>query len=116
MIDLTEYASVIEKLLARTREGKVAWQEITYGFGTRVKAYEFRVSKAEDQGDVTISLRMFDDNGSEIFSVSLTDDPATLAKQRHMVSVLKDLHELARRNALKVEQKIDDASNLLDEM
>lgn len=116
MSDVTEFAPVIEKLLERTREGKVAWEEQTFGFGTRVKSYEFIISKSEDQGDITITVRMLDDRGSEIFEVKLTDDPQTLAKHRQFVAVLKELFELARRKALNVEQKVDEASQLLDQM
>jgi hypothetical protein len=116
MSDVAEFAPVIEKLLDRTREGKIEWQEQGFGFGTHVKSYEFRVFKTEDDGDITITARMLDDRGSEIFDVRLTDDPQTLAKHRQLVTVLKELFELARRNALNVEQKVEEASHLLDEL
>src|SRR6266566_2701488 len=106
MNDVTEYAPVVQKLLERTREGKVAWQEITHGFGTRVQTYEFQVSRSEDRGDITITVRMMDDQGAEIFQAALTDDPATLGKYRQLVTEFKELFELARRKVLNVEEKL----------
>jgi hypothetical protein len=116
MTDVSEYSALIEKLLERTREGKVPWEQGSYCFRAIVQSYEFQVSKSEDRGDITVILRMLDDRGSEIFEVRLTDDPATLAKHRQLVSTLQELHELARRKALNVEQKVDEVSNLLDRL
>jgi hypothetical protein len=116
MNDVSEYSTVIEKLLDRTRNGKVSWEVVTYGFRAVVKSYEFRISKSEDRGDVTISLGMFDSTGNEIFEARLTDDPQTLSKYSRLVSGLQELHELARRGALNVEEKINEVSTLLDEM
>jgi len=116
MSEVNDYATVVEKLLDRTRQGKVPWEAYSYGFRTRVGSYEFRIAKSEDRGDITISLGMLDDNNNEIFEVSLTDDPVTLGKHRQEVSALKELHELARRNALRVEEKVGEVSGLLDQL
>jgi len=116
MSDVTEYSTVIQKLLERTRDGKVPWEVFSYGFRAMVKSYEFRISKSEDRGDITVSLGMLDDQGHEIFEARLTDDPVTLGKYRQLVSALQDLYELARRKALNVEEKIGEVSSLLDEM
>ena|SRR2546426_1983194 len=116
MNEVTEYSQVIEKLLERSREGKVPWDQGTVGFHANVKSYEFRIFESEDQEDVTVTLEMLDDRGAEIFKVRLTDDPATLGRHRQSVSALKEIYELARRKALNVEEKVSDVSNFLDEM
>jgi len=116
MNDVSDYLTVVDKLLDRTRQGKIAWESYNYGFRATVGSYEFRVAKLEDRGDITISLGMLDDHSNEIFEVRLTDDPATLGKYRQHVSALKELHELARRNALRVEEKVGEVSGLLDQL
>jgi hypothetical protein len=128
MSEGNEYLPVIQKLLERTREGKVAWEESSSSFGVIsegvsstsfravVKSYTFVISKMEDQGDIKITLRMLDDRGAEIFEIQVADDPVTLGRNRQMVSELKELHELARRKALNVEAKIGEVSGFLDQL
>jgi hypothetical protein len=94
----------------------VPWEEAERGFQAHVGSYVFRIYWLDEQGDITVTLRMIDDRGSEIFRVALTDDPTTLTKYRITVSALKELHELARRKALNVEQKVEDVSSVLDNM
>ena len=116
MRDMTEYSPIIQKLLDRTREGKVAWEEATRGFKAQVGLYTFRVFSSDEGGDTTVRLTMRDDRDSEIFEVTLTDDPPTIAQYRQIVANLKEIYELARRKALNVEEKLGEVSGLLDQM
>lgn len=126
MSDFEEYLTVIQKLLERTREGKVAWEEqvesfriVTEGSSSTsllgvVQPYRFRISKVDDQGDIKITLQMLDDKNAEIFGLQVADDPETLRKNRQLISDLKMLFELARRKALNVDAKIHEVSAILD--
>jgi hypothetical protein len=121
-----EYLPIIVKLLEKTRAGKVVWQPPSFGsisyddhevFTTRVG------SEQEDSVSFTITayrnnsslrrLSMNDSAGNEIFLVTTNDLP-TSSEEEEMSLMLDELYGLARRQAFKVEQKIDLASALLD--
>jgi len=116
MNDVTEFSPIIQKLLDRTKEGKVLWEEATRGFKAAVGLFTFRVFSSDEGGDTTVRLTMRDDHDSEIFEVTLTDDPPTIARYRQAVTNMKELYELARRKALNVEEKLGAVSSLLDLM
>ncbi len=110
MNDITEYSPIIHKLLDRTREGKVGWEEATKGFKAAVGPYTFRVSSSEDGEDMTVRLTMRDERDAEIFAIVLTDDFPTITKYRQILTDLKEVYELARRKALNVEVKLGEGS------
>lgn len=123
--DFAEYKPVVKKLLQKTRDGKVSWQTPSFGsirFGsgdwfesTVGSEQEGLVSFiiAEDRDDSSRSLIMKDQGGNQIFSVSANDLP-TSPDEEELSALLDELYEFARRQALKVDEKIELASTLLD--
>lgn len=115
MTETPEYRELARKLLERTREGKLAWEEWGTGFKvTMPNEYQFYVNRMYSEGDTTLIFSMQDDNGKELFEVRLTDDPRTLIERNQFLQELKELYELARRKALDVDRKLDEVSGLLD--
>jgi hypothetical protein len=126
----TDYASVALKLLEKTKAGKVGWeQSSSFGsvnFGDPVyegselfradltEGFKFEVSRTKSRGDTTYSLTMRDDNGTDVFTLSLTDDPEIMFNQKPLYEALGDLFDAARRRALKVDQKVERVSEILE--
>jgi len=122
-----EYNPIVEKLLQKTRDGRVHWQVSTSSFGEVLydtsEAFTCKVG-SEDDGSVDFiiranrsnsvrSLTMKDSGGNEILAIGSNDLP-TSAEEEEVSVMLDELYELARRQALKVEEKIELASALLD--
>ncbi len=116
MMDPQEYQQIIAKLLEKTKAGKIDWTE--HGedrFLCELPGrYQFEISRFREQGDTHLSVNMKDDNAKVIFSVALTDDPNTLWKHQEQFKQVDELYELARRKALKVDEKLEYVSELLD--
>ncbi|MFY9561602.1 MAG: hypothetical protein WAQ52_15320 [Terriglobales bacterium] len=116
----SEYLPVIQKLLERTQQGRVQWQG---GLGTfycslgseRESTLKFTLSSIATQ-DINHDMRflvMEDINGDPLFRVESNDLP-TSAEEEEISNLINELYDLARRQALKVDQKLELASSLLD--
>jgi len=132
-----EYEPFVRKILQKSEQGRLDWEKRelpgTYmdgvsaalaGLGIQRQRpvvfvctiegqYTFQ-SQRTDQG---YQLRMLDSDGNEIFSITgeqavVYDDP----KKEELFTMLRDLYELARRKALKVDEKIATAAGLLDKV
>ncbi len=129
--DPSEYKAIIEKLIEKTRQRRVEWREdlgrhsfsCTLANGTAtpasiiarpgsdkaIEGFSFAISSYDSQ----VVLVMKDGTDCEIFRVVANDLP-TSPEEEDVFLLLEELHELARRQALRVEQKLELASSLLD--
>jgi hypothetical protein len=134
--DQFEHKDIIKKLLEKTRQGRVEWVADLGGSrsfrcvigspeGPRTivqrqiarpdeeqKNFSFTVmtARAEDSSPI---LTMWDHSNNEIFRVVSNDLP-TSPEEEEISEMIDEIYELARRQALKIEQKLEWASTLLD--
>ena len=99
----------IPSLLAKTQEKKIEWEDIGGGgsFIARFGNLSLELRKTRD--DVPI-LSLLDENGRRIETVDWS------LLERPLDQQLEALYEQARRKALRVEDKIIDLRNKLDEL
>jgi hypothetical protein len=124
----SEYESIVKKLVEKTCEGRVRWEVEGSQFGAirYLDAPEsFRCelgSEGSDSFSFAVrttdrdnapSLSMMDQAGNMIFNITSNDLP-TSPEEETISSMIEELYQLARRQALKVDQKLDLASSLLD--
>ena len=119
--DPAEYVPIIRKLLERTKQGRVQWQgglgafSCTLGSEKKEDTLEFTLSTAATSlinYDVRF-LVMKDIKGNELFRVEASDLP-TSRQEEEISSLIYELYDLARKQALKVDEKLGLASTLLD--
>lgn len=115
-----KYLPIIKKLLDRTRQGRVHWQgglgvfQCTLGEEDK-STLKFTLSSSASR-DISFDVRflvMEDSNGNELFRIESNDLPTTAAEEE-LSSTINELYELARQQALRVDEKVDLASTLLD--
>jgi len=126
--DPSEYKGIIKKLLEKTREGRVEWTtgfprgsfSCTLGGSTRTSIIappneqgQFSFTLMPQGGDDRPALIMLDRTDNEIFRAVANDLPTSPEEEENSV-LIEELYDLARRQALKIEQKLDLASTLLD--
>jgi hypothetical protein len=115
--DPSEYKQIIEKLLEKTRQRRVEWEKaFANSFKCTVGSedgsfFSFRISAGSDTEP--LSLYMSDEANNTIFRATSNDLP-TSPEEEETSQMLEELYDLARRQALKVEQKLELASSLLD--
>lgn len=115
-----EYLPIINKLLEKTKEGRVQWQGALGTFSCKLGTddapiLKFTLSSAATR-DINFDARflvMEDIKGNELFRIESNDLPTTAAEET-LSSAINELYELARRQALKVGEKLELASSLLD--
>jgi hypothetical protein len=124
--DPSEQNEIIKKLLDKTRQGRVHWEQSSAAFGEvrYVDCREtFRCKLGSDSADsfsfevghdnVQAWLSMTDQRGSQIFRVEANDLP-TSPEEEEASTMIVELYDLARRQVLKIDQKLVLASTLLD--
>jgi hypothetical protein len=115
--DSSEYTEIVVKLLEKTRQRRVAWEKaFSNSFRCNVGSgdggsFSFTISGSSEAEPV--SLRMSDESNNTIFRATSNDLP-TSPEEEQTSQMIEELYELARRQALKVEQKLELASSLLD--
>lgn len=115
--DPAEYKDIIKKLLEKTRQRKVEWEQaFSNGFKCTLAAsgadsFSFTVSPNSETELLT--LRMSDDRRNMIFVATANDLP-TSPEEDEVSQMIEEIYDLARRQALKIEQKLVLASTLLD--
>ena len=109
-----EYAPVIEKLLDKSKQGRLPWETAHYRyFRCTLDQYTFGISQT-DSGYI---LNMQDSAHNEIFSLSAQDEVLFPSPEKErLYNELSELYELARRKALKVDEKLAGVSALLDKV
>jgi hypothetical protein len=115
--DPAEYKDIIRKLLEKTRQRKVDWEKtFSSSFQCTLAAgdtgsFSFTVSANSETESLT--LRMSDENRNTIFAATSNDLP-TSPDEEEVSQMIEEIYDLARRQALKIEQKLVLASTLLD--
>jgi hypothetical protein len=105
-----DYAPVIEKLLDKSRQGRLPWESGQYRqFRCTLDQYTFAVS----QTDSGYTLSMLDSDQNEIFSLGVQDEVVFTGESARLYQDVGELYELARRKALKVDEKLAGVSALL---
>lgn len=108
--------TIIAKLLEKTEAGRVEWRSPAMGRGFQCfldETYKFEIIKS---GDI-YTITMKDGSWNEIFVESIQEQLIyERDEDRRKFDMLRDLYELARRDALDVEKKVADVSNLLDKI
>jgi hypothetical protein len=114
MIEQLQYEPIIDKLLEKTKAGRVPWED--YGqneFRCDVDQYKFHVWKFDDG----YGLRMEDERQRVLFSVRAEEEIIYLQPEKERAfQLLSDLFELARRKALNVPDKLAGVAQLLDKI
>ena len=115
--DFKKASKLAKSLLERTRDGKVDWavlddQQFIY---STPQGITFVISSSANE----LGFKSHDGHGYNLLAVStqrykelwdMEDGEAPL------VEVLPELYDLARRNALKVNQKVSEVSKYLDSL
>jgi hypothetical protein len=115
--NLGEYKGVIQKLLEKTREQKVEWEKaFSSSFRCTVASgsdfFEFTVSLDEDGQRF---LRMSDQERNMIF-IAQSNDLPTSPEEEEVSQMIEEIYDLARRQALKIEDKLEQVSAFLDQV
>ncbi len=121
--DPKEYKQVINKLLEKTRQRKVDWEQ-----GTHSSSFQCTVTGGPESFHFTVSystgsnfeaeaytLRMYDNGENVVFETSTNDLPTSRAEEE-VSKVIEEIYDLARRQALNIEHKLEQASALLDQV
>ncbi len=118
--DPSEYKEIVRKLLDKTRQQRVAWEQaFSSSFRCNVGSgeggnFSFTISANSEPGaGESLWLRMSDESNNTIFRVTTNDLP-TSPEEEETSQMIEELYDLARRQALKIEQKLELASTLLD--
>jgi hypothetical protein len=128
----SEYKDIIKKLLEKTRQGRVEWMtelgsnnSFRYAMGASERSRSIIARPDEEEGNFSFTvtpsetndscpiLTMWDYSGNEIFR-AVSNDLPTSPEEEEMSQMIGEIYELARRQALKIEQKLVWASTLLD--
>lgn len=120
--DPKEYKEVIEKLLEKTRQRKVDWEQ-AYSSSFRCtlpggpESFHFTISNAAGSNfeAEAYTLRMSDQGENIIFEATTNDLPTSRAEEE-VSKMIEEIYDLARRQALKIEHKLEQASALLDQV
>ncbi|SRR5712692_424927 len=114
-----EYKDIIKKLLEKTRQRKVEWEQ-SYSSAFRCSlaaegsdSFYFTVSHSSTFQSEALTLVMSDKSENTIFAVTSNDLPAS-PEEEDISLMIEEIYDLARRQALKIEQKLVLASTLLD--
>lgn len=118
---MDKMTEIVTKLIAKSRDGKITWRD-TAGKQTFLAMLgETGVSIDFDSETSVYKLQILDNRGRVIESVSagyvafakLSLGPPRAEKQM-ATSALRDLHEVARRSALNIDETLDELASHLD--
>jgi hypothetical protein len=114
--DPAEYKEIIKKLLEKTRQRKVGWgQAYSSSFRCTLPGgpESFHVTISEADRSIVeprlITLRMSDQAENIIFEASTNDLPTSSAEEE-VSQMIEEIYDLARRQALRIEHKLEKAS------
>jgi hypothetical protein len=137
-IEVSEAVTLAEKLIQRTKDGRLAWDAncienqgplAPTHFTTVLEGNLRATVSCTTNGDLNFSLVEFnttvtnplsgveDYSEKEVLRVSVEKDPAygyDTPGEKQLASLLVDLHGLARRSALKVAGSVERALTYLD--
>ncbi len=110
-----DYKPTLTKLLEKSEQGRIPWEEIP-GSATRFQCtIENAFSFLSWKYDTGYGIRMSDDRGTEIFKLT-TDEEVYFSspEAEALFNTVRDIYEAAHRKALNVDQKLESVSSLLD--
>jgi hypothetical protein len=143
-IEIAEALKLTQKLIARTREGKLTWEATgilrnvmaptnlsrATAFATTLEGNlkaTVSIVKPEQDTQIAFSFVEFDPRGTlqltgvepdkEVLSVSVEKDPSygyDTVEEKQLAGLLVDLYGLARRSALKIDGSVEKALSYLD--
>lgn len=101
-------SELVNTILMRTREGKLGWEELSMtGFLARV-GQTMIVADRSRSGDLT--LKITDENGKVLESIG------SAKAEFHLEESLEEIYELARRQALRVDDVLSELKHRLDRL
>jgi|SRR5581483_2952231 len=116
----SEYRAVIQKLVERTREGRIQWKGGLGTFSCTVGSesdtpvkFTLSTTATRDINYDVHFLVMEDVNGNELFRLESNDLP-TSNEEEEISNMINELYDLARHQALNVDKKLDKVLTLLD--
>ncbi len=114
MIEPLQYEPIIEKLVEKTKAGRVPWEDHGNSqFRCDLDQYKFFVWRYDDG----YGLRMEDEYQRVLFSLRAEEEIIySNPEKEHLFQTLSDLFELARRKALSVPDKLAGVAELLDKI
>ncbi len=105
---MTDPSELVKTILARTREGKLGWEELSVtGYMTQVA--QTRIVVDRSRGDRPV-MRITDESGKLLETI---ESPIYSNSSEELLS---ELYSSARRQALKVEEALSDLKRNLDKM
>lgn len=118
--NFSEYRPIIQKLLEKTRQGRVQWQGGLGAFSCVVGSenenfVKFTLSTTSTR-DINYDVRflvMDDAKGNQLFRVESNDLP-TSPEEEEISNLIDELYELARHQALRVDERLGNALTMLD--
>lgn len=136
-IEVSEAAKLAQKLIDRTLDGKLSWDQglLTPANFTTVLEGNLRATVSYGMnGELRFSLVEFDparmhllppgttsdqspNPDKDVLAISVDSDPAygyATPEEKYLAGLLVDLHGLARRSALKVAGSVEKALSYLD--
>lgn len=104
--ELAVSSELVNTILARTREGKLGWEELSStGFLARVGQTFIVIDRSRGS---QITLRITDEVGKAIETI----DSSPFEPHEPLI----EIYELARRQALKVDETLSDLKRRLDNL
>ena len=112
-----DYKVFAQKLLAKTEEGKILWKDTFDNdlfFATLEDKYTCQISKGL-RGRIALAVQ--DESEAQLFSLA-ADYPnqETTPPNDEIYDILESLYDRARRIALHIDEKVAEATNLLDHL
>lgn len=116
MAEKSETIELAEKLLAKTSEGRISW-EPSYESETFAAVLRGGLSFQIERNEDWYRLKMTDELNNTLISLSASErarvpDPS----EEKILGVLKNLHEAARWQALKIDGRLSQARIELDQL
>jgi hypothetical protein len=107
---MADPSELVDTILTRTREGKLSWEELSSNsFLTRVGQTMIVVDQWRSDG--LPYLRITDESGKILETIGYP-----IYTEGGREELLSTLHELARRQALKVDETLSDLKRSLDKL
>lgn len=109
---MADQSELVNTILARTREGKLSWEELSQtGFLARVGQTMIIIDRL--RGEEYPSMRITDESGKtlEVIRGQIFSEIGDST-----VELLPEIYELARRQALRVDETLSNLKRSLDRL
>ena len=110
--------ALVERVIAKTKDRALRWERTAEDamFMTVLGSYTLTFFKTKRAGDDVYSLALHDGEGNIIdsFDDETFEHPSAASKQNSMYRRLEQAYGLARRQAMGVDQALDDVLKQLE--